>query len=362
MNIESSSLNKVQENSSPKLNSVQNGDSQTSFADELKNGAERENLHAEEANNTNIENNNSLSENGNKVNNDSAQVDQGYTNSDDSDLGKALDNLNNLVNEFNQSDDKATALIKNDGDFTDNKDMINNDFNIQDNKEFMSQMSSNMNFAGNGQAFSSFMNNKDGHEKNLSGLLGSRAKDLEEEKEILSTMAENMAMANKNSLLNDSRIIHNEDGIMKIDSQSGLLIENVMKYDSIMMNKADVEVFVDLVENKNISIEKLLSEEGGRSLQISKTLADALLKAKESNQPLRINFDNNISIIIKISRDGKLSVDFLPSTQVAENYLKENLPLLKQRFDENNIEYESLNQRERRNPDRENKKKGQNNE
>ena len=173
MNIESSSLNKVQENSSPKLNSVQNGDSHASFADELKNGAEKENLQAEEANNTNVENNNSLSENGNKVNNESAQVDRSYLNSDESDLGKALDNLNNLVNEFNQSEDKVAALIKKDRDFTDNKDMINNDFNIQDNKEIMPQMSPNMNFTGNGQAFSSFMNNKDEQGKNLGGLRGS---------------------------------------------------------------------------------------------------------------------------------------------------------------------------------------------
>ena len=72
---------------------------------------------------------------------------------------------------------------------------------------------------------------------------------------------------------------------------------------------------------------------------------------------------NDISVIIRISRDGKITADFLPSSQVAEAYLKENLPLLKQRFDDNNIEYESLNQRERRNPEKENnKKKGRNNE
>jgi len=48
---------------------------------------------------------------------------------------------------------------------------------------------------------------------------------------------------------------------------------------------------------------------------------------------------------------------------VAEAYLKENLPLLKQRLSEQNLEYDELNQRERRNPDRDqNKKKGQENE
>ena len=88
-----------------------------------------------------------------------------------------------------------------------------------------------------------------------------------------------------------------------------------------------------------------------------------LAKAMEDNKPVRIEFDNGISVIIKISRDGKLSADFLPSTQVAEAYLKENLPLLKQKFDEQNLDYEELNQRERRNQDRDqNKKKGQENE
>jgi len=81
----------------------------------------------------------------------------------------------------------------------------------------------------------------------------------------------------------------------------------------------------------------------------------------EKNQPVRIDFDNNISVIIKISREGKITADFLPSSQVAEAYLRENLPLLRQRFDDNNIEYDSLNQRERRDNNKENKKKKERN-
>ena len=62
--------------------------------------------------------------------------------------------------------------------------------------------------------------------------------------------------------------------------------------------------------------------------------------------------------IIKVSREGKISADFLPSSQVAEAYLKENLPLLKQRFDDNNIEYDELNQRKQRQDDNKDRKKG----
>ena len=87
-----------------------------------------------------------------------------------------------------------------------------------------------------------------------------------------------------------------------------------------------------------------------------------LAKSMENNQPVRIDFDNNISVIIRVSRNGKISADFLPSSQVAEAYLKENLPLLRQRFDDNNIEYDELNQRNSREQDRQNRKKERENE
>ena len=130
-----------------------------------------------------------------------------------------------------------------------------------------------------------------------------------------------------------------------------------------MMNEADVEVFNSLVNGTPVNLNNINSDSVQKSVRISKTLADLLAKAMESNKPVRIEFDNGISVIIKISRDGKLSADFLPSTQVAEAYLKENLPLLKQRFDEQNLEYGELNKRERQNRNRdENQKKGRENE
>jgi hypothetical protein len=207
---------------------------------------------------------------------------------------------------------------------------------------------------GNGQAFSSFMNNENkSPNKHENGYLGSSKQDLLEEKAILSTMAENIAIANKNNALNNTQTVSNKNSTT---------VENMIKFDYIIMNQADVEVFVKLVENGGLDMNSISSKNINGNIQISKTLADMLLKAKENNQPLRIDFDNNISIIIRISREGKISADFLPSTQIAEAYLKENLPLLKQRFDENNIEYESLNQKERRNSEKEDKKKGRNNE
>ena len=277
-----------------------------------------------------------------------------------------------------QTEENTENLLKNTKISDDNKDnkeniLINNDMNVNENKDKLPAMNMNMNFAGNGQPFSSFMaNDKINSEKQLANNL----KDLAEEAAIMSTMAENIAIANcisqsklqNNQDLNTSEKINtqatkiNEYGILKLDKESGIIVDTVVKYDNVIMNKSDVEFFANIVNNNAQNLDSLSSEVLEKNIGVSKTLADLIAKSMNENKPFRIDFDNNISIIIKITRDGKLSADFLPSSQVAEAYLKENLPLLKQRFDENNINYGELNQRNQREKNKDNQRKGRNDE
>ena len=292
----------------------------------------------------------------------------------DNELGKAIAGLSSIVNQLNQSDDKTSVSIKKDKDLTDKNNMINNDMNIQENKDLLPQMNPNMNmnFGGDGQPFSSFMNNEQ-QNTSSSNKISSSAKDLAEEAAILSTMAENIAIANKNTLIKTPeeniiknpkvKTITNNQGIKKVDTKTDITVENIVKYDAVIMNEADVEVFAQLIQNGEANINNLAPQAAQKSVQVSKTLADMIAKSMENNQPMRIDFDNDISVIIRISRDGKISADFLPSSQVAEAYLKENLPLLRQKFDDNNIKYDELNQRERREQSKDNnRKKGRNDE
>ena len=153
----------------------------------------------------------------------------------------------------------------------------------------------------------------------------------------------------------------NEQGIKKVDAKTNITTDTVVKFDDIAMNKNDVEFFANLVENGSVDMNSVTNSQ--KSSQVSKTLADMLAKSMEDNKPIRINFDNDISVIIKINKNGKISADFLPSSQVAEAYLKENLPILKQRFDDNNIDYEELNHRKQeQQDDRNNRKKGRKDE
>ena len=316
-------------------------------------------------------------------------------------VDNAIERLNTIVKEFNQSDDKKQDLVQKEDKLADKQDMINNDFNIQENKEVLPQMSLNMGFSGDGQPFSSFMNDSQQNDsKNQKEVLISSAQDLAEEAAILSTMAENIAIANRNQVVlkdkpsvdnkkevvinrqasnenkvlleqpvkevvqleNKEQVVIRNDGIKKIDTQTGITQEVIVKFDNVIMNEADVEVFTQIVQQGDVDIKNLAPLAAEKSISVSKMLAEMLAKSMENNQPLRIDFDNDISVIIRINRDGKISADFLPSSQIAEAYLKENLPLLKQKFDENNVKYDELNQRERREQKDNNRKKGRNNE
>jgi hypothetical protein len=155
--------------------------------------------------------------------------------------------------------------------------------------------------------------------------------------------------------------VQNDSGIKKVNAKTNLTVDTIVSYENVVMDKNDVDFFVNLVENGVVNLNDIQGAE--KSAKVSKTLADLLAKAMNDNKPVRIDFDNDISIIIKIDRAGKISADFLPSSQIAEAYLKENLPLLKQRFDENNIDYNELNQRKQQKQDsQENRKKGQKDE
>ena len=268
------------------------------------------------------------------------------------DIGEVIDGLEDAVAEINdklnQTDENEESDLK-DGLISVDKNtknegnaLINNDMNIQDPNEALKfQMNASMNFNSDGQPFSDLMKNQDNTK------LKSSAKDLAEEQAVLSTMDENIAMANKNRVLAGAQ-----------EETQSSRVKTVVKYDSIIMNESDVDFFVKLVENGQADA----SAAAAKNSKVSKALADLIAKSMKDNQPVRIDFDNNISVIIKIGRDGKISADFLPSSQVAEAYLKENLPLLKQRFDESNIEYDELNHRQQKQDEKENQKKGRKDE
>ncbi len=351
MNINTVQNNTVQTQSGQKTTSQDNS---VKFSDELKNLSQ-----------TKSENNTKTVDSKPENKAEENSKDNPEENTKDS-TKNAIDGLEGAVEEIsklNRTDEneEKSLKVKALSDDIKNKNeefgLIDNNMNIQEPKDRLNaEMNANMSFNSNGQPFSEFINPENSKQE-----LKVSARDIAEEKAILSTMEENIAIANKNMAMKDTektKTVTNEEVIRKVSTDTNITVDTIAKFDSVIMDKSDVEFFANLVNGDVMNLSDVKNPE--KSASVSKTLADLLAKSMEENKPVRIDFDNNISVIIKISRDGKISADFLPSSQVAEAYLKENLPLLKQRFDDNNIDYEQLNQRKQQNQN--NRKKGRKDE
>ncbi len=141
---------------------------------------------------------------------------------------------------------------------------------------------------------------------------------------------------------------------------------------AIKMTEADAKFFQNLVENNSqvaqdakatdMANQATLKDiEETHSAKVSKSLLNALKESQETNKSFRVDFDKNLSVILKVNRAGKISAEFLPGDAAVEQYLKSTIPLLKQKFNDEGLEYENLSYRDQSRKDKEEKRNNRNN-
>ncbi len=162
------------------------------------------------------------------------------------------------------------------------------------------------------------------------------------------------------TLDNEGKIYYGVNSLGLSKDALGLLKSDFI-YDTLSMNRDDVNFFLNMVSNGQFSIGIQQTEgnnfnvsevniapstEVQKGIEVSKTLINLIEKSMQTQKPVRIDFDNNISVIMKIDKDGKISADFIPSNNEVERYLRNNIPLLVQRFEEQNLPYKELTYRQ----------------
>ncbi len=156
-------------------------------------------------------------------------------------------------------------------------------------------------------------------------------------------------------------------------SQSSLFDADY-NYDSVSMSLQDALFFINLTREGQFSIEtnktsdfqNIMQTEiaqnvvSKRTVEITNQLTSLIEKAQKTQKPVRISFDNDVSVILKIDKHGKVSAEFIPGSLEVENYLKNNIPVLRQKFDEQNLPYNDLIYRQNNKQERNrNKNKGE---
>lgn len=125
---------------------------------------------------------------------------------------------------------------------------------------------------------------------------------------------------------------------------------------TVNMTESDAQFFLNLTqtEGNDVSMQNVMAQaqtmvdngasvaEVKQNVQISQTLLNALSKARETNQPLRIDFDQNVSVILRIGKDGSIAANFIPGDKAVEQYLRNNISNLRAVFNENDLPYTEL--------------------
>lgn len=140
---------------------------------------------------------------------------------------------------------------------------------------------------------------------------------------------------------------------------------------TIKMDSKDINFFVNLVANQqmtaqsaqlnnmginanNNSFNQIKSEATQQTVQVSATLMNALNESVKTNQPFRIDFGNDVAVIMKVNKDGQLSANFIPGSAAVEQYLRNNIESLRQSFNEQHLPYEQLSYSRQQNKEQNN--------
>ena len=153
-----------------------------------------------------------------------------------------------------------------------------------------------------------------------------------------------------------------------VDYLSSLPVD--YNYDSLLVDIKDAMFFVNLVQDGKFSVENAANGDfknlimteisqtsvTQKTVEVTNHITELIQKASSTQKPVRISFDNDVSVILKIDKHGKVSAEFIPGSIEVENYLKNNIASLKQRFDEQNLPYNDILYRQNNKENRQNKR------
>lgn len=198
--------------------------------------------------------------------------------------------------------------------------------------------------------------------KEQSGKLGAEKTDASSGLEQMKHASLSMIDVN-NSLRNDIELMMNNTNSAdlfasgRLNTISDEIFGEMLTFDctnNMFMTQSDAEFFINLAQNDKINHQAIASQaqiafENGtnigqlqQNVKISETLLNAINIARENNQPIRIDFDQNIAVILRMGKDGSFAANFIPGDKVVEQYLKNNLDSLKSAFQEKDIPYTDL--------------------
>lgn len=162
-------------------------------------------------------------------------------------------------------------------------------------------------------------------------------------------IAEMLRVNTKNGTVNNIQNINFKTGISEDVYTSAPAID----YSRFSMSEGDALFFANLVTKTDMSMQSIAGgfqkslntanvQSVEKTAKVSSVLMDALVDSMKNNKSFRIDFDKDVSVVMRVDKDGLLNANFIPGDKAVEAYLRNNISYLRQRFDDENLPYNEL--------------------
>lgn len=153
----------------------------------------------------------------------------------------------------------------------------------------------------------------------------------------------------KISNLEDIKLFLRKKGNLKsLDNDININLDN--------FKKKDIEFLRICLENPSITLNNLNTQNlqanfavqnqnnqvSYKSFDVSKGLFNLIEYSFKAQKPVRLDFNGNSSVILKMNTDGKLIAEFISNDKAMEYILKSNIPGLRDKLDSEGIPYEEI--------------------
>ncbi len=206
---------------------------------------------------------------------------------------------------------------------------------------------------------------KQNQQKPSETILSGKVEEVDSQLDVKLNTADLLSL-NIQQLLDTQNQINNKTDLFQVSILRGEdLTKNIgetLNFQSMEMTVEDAQFFVDVVKNNNAGVQNVVqdvqqamtfgTEKVQKSANVSHTLINALSNSVKTGQAVRIDFGNDVAVVMRVNRDGSIMANFIPGDKAVEEYLKNNIGFLKQRFDEEDIPYSQLSYSQHREQER----------
>jgi hypothetical protein len=145
--------------------------------------------------------------------------------------------------------------------------------------------------------------------------------------------SKNIFNCEKNSSFKIDKLDENDIDFLKKCADNPNMIVNSVNPQNMVIN---------YTQYSNIQGKNTTADVSYKSLNVSKSLVNLIDYAYKSQKPVRLDFEGNSSVILKIDIEGKLTAEFISSDKAMESLLKSSILQLRNKMDNEGIPYRDI--------------------